>query len=167
MITTSKLPRYFRLEDIQDDDYLIRFYTGFGSFMILMAFFEFLGPVSVVHELNFWGRKRSQQWPYSRKLDPLNQLFLMLGRLRLNLKMKDLAFRFGISASSVSHYITTWICFLWTPSVEQVLGTLPHSFRQQFPTTLQSLMAVKSLYRLLLICMFNLQLGASTNTITQ
>ncbi len=56
---------------------------------------------------------------------------------------EDLAFRFGISASSVSRYITTWICFLyhrlkelnWSPSVEQVLGTLPHPFRERFPTT--------------------------------
>ena len=58
------------------------------------------------------------------------------------MKLKDLAFRFGISTSTVSRYITTWICFLyhhlkeinWTP-VEQVQGTLPHSFRKQFPNT--------------------------------
>lgn len=139
---SSKLPNYFRLEDIRDNDRLIRFYTGFGSFMILMAFFEFLGPV--VNELNYWGTKqRSHQRHRSCKLDPINQFFLMLVRLRLNLKVKDLAFRFGISTGTVTHYVTTWICFLyhhlkeldWTPSVEQVTGTLPHSFRLQFPTT--------------------------------
>ena len=67
----------------------------------------------------------------------------MLVKLKLNLKVPDLAFRFGISTSSVSRYLTTWICFLyhhlkeldWSPSIEQVMGTLPHSFRKNFPST--------------------------------
>ena len=57
--------------------------------------------------------------------------------------MKDLAFRFGISTTSASRYITTWICFLyhhlkeldWTPTVQQVIGTLPHSFQKSYPDT--------------------------------
>ena len=73
----------------------------------------------------------------------MNQLFLTLVKLRLNLRVKDLAFRFGISTSSVSRYITTWICFLyhylkeldWSPSVEQVMGTLPHSFQSSYSDT--------------------------------
>ena len=133
---------YFMIVDIQDNDHLVRFYTGFGSYVILMAFFEFLGPV--VHELNYWGAKQQpRQRHHSRKLDPKNQFFFTLVRLKLNLKVEDLAFRFGISTSSVSRYLTTWVCFLyhhlreldWAPSVEQVMGTLPHSFRKRFPTT--------------------------------
>ena len=46
---------YFRIVDIQDNDHIVCFYTGFGSYVILMKFFEFLGPV--VHELNYWGAK--------------------------------------------------------------------------------------------------------------
>jgi len=69
--------------------------------------------------------------------------FLVLVKLRLNLKLTDLAFRFGVSTSVVSRYITTWICFLyhhlkeleWMPSVNQVRGTLPTIFREKFPTT--------------------------------
>ena len=89
-----KQPRYFRLEDIQDNDRLIRFYTGFGSYVVLVAFFEFLGPV--VHELNYWGTKQRprQRHPHC-KLDPKNQLFLMLLKLRLNLKVEDLAWNFS------------------------------------------------------------------------
>ena len=76
-------------------------------------------------------------------LDPINQLFLTLVKLKLNLKLKDLAFRFGISPSVVSRYINTWICFLyhhlkeidWTPSVNQVISTLPHSFKKLYPNT--------------------------------
>ena len=46
---------YFQLEDIEHDDNLVRFYTGFVSFSIFIAFFEFLGPV--VNHLNYWGSK--------------------------------------------------------------------------------------------------------------
>ena len=56
---TSKLPQYLKVEDIHDGEHLIGFYTVYSSFRILMGFFEFLGPV--VHELNHWGRKQSQQ----------------------------------------------------------------------------------------------------------
>ena len=51
----SREKHYFRLEDIQHDDKLVSFYTGFVSFMVLAAFFDFLGPV--VNHLNYWGEK--------------------------------------------------------------------------------------------------------------
>ena len=76
-------------------------------------------------------------------LDPIDQLFLTLVKLKLNLKLKDLAFRFGISPSVVSRYINTWICFLyhhlketdWTPSVNQVISILPHSLKKLYPNS--------------------------------
>jgi len=69
-------PQYFRIEQIQNDDHLIRFYTGFVSYIIFVSFFEFLGPV--VNALNYWGSKEhSRQRHYSRKLDPKNQFFLL------------------------------------------------------------------------------------------
>ena len=80
-------------------------------------------------------------------IDVKNQLFLVLVKLKLNLKHKDLAFRFGISVTQVSRYITTWICFLhkelkeieWISSVAQVFaqvfGTQPMEFREKFPKT--------------------------------
>lgn len=134
--------RYFRIEDIQDDDKLLRFYTGFTSFKIFMAFFEFLGPAK--EHLNYWGEKAvTHQRNRIRKLDTKNQLFLTLVKLRLNLKLKDLSFRFGLSTSQVSRYITTWICFLyhhlkeidWMPSIDQVWATIPTAFKEKFPTT--------------------------------
>lgn len=61
----------FRLEDIQSDDKLVRFYTGFVSFSIFLAFFEFLGPV--VEKLNYWGSKEGERQRHrSRKLDSKN-----------------------------------------------------------------------------------------------
>ena len=69
-------------------------------------------------------------------LDPINQFFLTLVRLKLNLRVVDLSYRFGISTGLVSVYFMTWVCFMykqlddidWTPSVEQVAGTLPSRF---------------------------------------
>ena len=98
-----------------------------------------------MNELNYWGSKEKTSKKRRRKckLDPQNQLFLTLVKLKLNLKFQDLAFRFGISTAAVSRYFTTWICFLyhhlkevdWVPSVEQVSGTLPHSFREKYRST--------------------------------
>ncbi len=56
------------------NDTLICFYTGFVSYMVLNAFFEFLGPV--VNELTYWGSKSGG---YQRmKVNPKNQFFLVL-----------------------------------------------------------------------------------------
>ena len=110
--------------------------------MVFSAFFEFLGPV--VYHLNYWGSKEKTRIRSRRlKLDPKNKLFLVLVKLKLNLKLTDLAYRFGLSSSLASRYITTWICYLyhhlkeidWMPSVNQVRGTLPTVFREKFPTT--------------------------------
>ena len=133
---------HFRIEDIQHDDKLIRFYTGFVSYAIFLAFFELLGPA--VDHLVYWGTKEGvRQRQRTHRLNSKNQLFVMLVKLKLNLKLPDLAFRFGLSASQASRYITTWICFLyhqfkeinWMPTVDQVFATMPSQFRDKFPTT--------------------------------
>ena len=46
----------FRLEDIAHDDRLVRCYTGFPSYIVLLAFFDFLGPA--VNHLEYWGSKK-------------------------------------------------------------------------------------------------------------
>ena len=50
---STKLP--FCIEQIQHDDKLVQFYTGFSSFRLFSAFFELLGPA--VDHLYFWGSK--------------------------------------------------------------------------------------------------------------
>ena len=44
-------------------------------------------------------------------MDSLNQLFLALIKLKLNLKERDLAYRFEIAVSVVSKYFITWVFF--------------------------------------------------------
>ena len=125
--------KYFRIECVEHDDNLVCFYTGFVSYTNFIAFFDFLGPV--VHQ-------RSSAEVQS-KIRSKKSAFLTLVKLRLNLKLEDLSFRFGLSVSLVFQYITTWICFLyhvfmevdWMPSVEQVKATLPSVFKEKFATT--------------------------------
>jgi len=50
---------HFRIEQVKHDDRLVRFYTGFITYHIFLAFFNFLGPV--VHKLNYWGSKEGSR----------------------------------------------------------------------------------------------------------
>ena len=52
----SKMIHYFRLESIAGNDQLVKFYTGFDSYELLLKFFEFLGPS--VNKLSYWGCER-------------------------------------------------------------------------------------------------------------
>ena len=96
-----------------------------------------MGPA--VSELNYWGSREGDRKRHRvRKLDPMNQLFLTLVKLKLNLKVEDLAFRFKSSASLVSRYVDMLTHLReidWLPTVEQITGTLPHSFRKMYPNT--------------------------------
>ena len=67
----------------------------------------------------------------SENLLQKNQLFLILVILKLNLRRQDLVFRFGLSVSQVSHYITTWMCFLYQQLKE--IDSIP-SFTQVYRT---------------------------------
>ena len=71
-------PKHFRLEDVVHSDSLVYFYTGFESYEILLAFYDFLGPA--VNRLHYWGSKSSSGKKRKMKLSPLNQLFMTLIR---------------------------------------------------------------------------------------
>ena len=129
-------PSHFRLENIAHSDSLVAFYTGFQTYDLLLAFYEFLGPS--VNKLTYWSGKTESGSRRKMELDPLNQLFMTLMKLKLNLQEKDLAYRFGMSVSVVSKYFITWVCFLyshlreidWMPTMDQVKGTLPYAFKE-------------------------------------
>ena len=167
----NECPPTFRIDQVKHDDRLVRFYTGFITYRIFLAFFNFLGPV--VNNLQYWGSKEGARVRNrKRKLDPENQPFLALVKLRLNLMTKDLAFRFGLSTAQISRYLTTWICFLyhhikeldWMPSVQQVAGTLPCVFKEKFPNTFVLLMAVRFSLKHQQTYKCSHQPGASTST---
>jgi len=137
----------FCIEQIAENDSLVSLYTGFPSYEVLLAFFEFLGPAA--HNLHYHGSKSKVKRRRATKLTPLNQFFMTLVKLRLDLNILDIAYRFGVFSNTVSRYFVTWICFLyhqlteldWYPTTEQVKGTMPSVFHSKYPPLqLQSLM---------------------------
>lgn len=91
------------VKEISNKQELIKLYTGFPSYEVFLAFYEFLGPS--VSNLTYWGDKKSKSLrKCHRKIESIDQLLLTLMKLKLNLRNKDLAFQFCISESLVSHH---------------------------------------------------------------
>ena len=142
---STQLPP-FRIELFADNDEAIQFYTGFESFHLLMLCFNFLGEAA--DHLQYRGSTvKNNAQPETRGaprfLSPLNEFFLVLCRLRCALLVQDLAYRFGISHSTVCRIFITWIIFiyfqfkdvnLW-PSRQQVNCFLPEIFKKFYPST--------------------------------
>ena len=51
-VTSCKVSQQFRIEQIQSNDHLFCYYTGFISYSVFIAFFKCLGRV--VYELEYW-----------------------------------------------------------------------------------------------------------------
>ena len=81
--------------------------------------------------------------PRARALQPIDELFLVLIRLRLGLLEQDLAHRFNIGIATVSRICVTWIKFLdqqlrplitW-PSRAVIDTHMPAQFKEFYPST--------------------------------
>ena len=110
-----------------------------------MICYKFLGPC--VSQLSYWKkgvgeRDLLETRGAPRLLTPLNKFFLVLCRMRLGLLDQDLAFRFGISQSTVSRICITWINAMYSkfkevsiwPTRQPVDAKMPASFAD-YPTT--------------------------------
>ena len=113
---------------IANDNDATQFYTGLSSWNM----FEYLvSTVSPVSE------------PACVKLFPADGLFLTLMRLRLNLTVKDLAYRFNISVTTVTRVFSKYIdclflslkCLIRWPSQAISRINLPPIFKELYPTT--------------------------------
>lgn len=110
------------------NDEKVKFYTGLPNVKILQAVFNFL--VNVIP-----CGKRSA-------LSKFEKLNMTLMRLRLNLTITDLAYRFNVSASTVSTDILKVINIMFTrlrilikwPDRVQLWKTTPMCFRKHFST---------------------------------
>ena len=125
----------------------ISFCTGFPDHASLMTCYKFLGPS--VYNLKYWNSKAKETACISKKkgrprsLEPLEEFFLVLVRLRFGLMEQDIADRFGLSCSTVSRIFTTWINFLdlklkeiplWPPR-DAITSNMPKCFQDLYPTT--------------------------------
>ena len=106
------------------DDERVKFYTGLTAMSVLMAVFELISPAL----------------PERKCVSKFQQRIMTIMRFRLNLSVQDLAYRFGIHASTVSrvfqscvHTMFASMTFLvrW-PEREELRLTLPACFREKF-----------------------------------
>ena len=130
--------RAFCFENIQDSNDDVLFYTGLPSSSVFYQLFQYLNPEGIRSNIVYcataqsWAANQSTDssnalWRETNvtqgrppKLTQVNELFLTLVRLRLNLKEYDLARCFEISLSSVSRVFITWINYAYL-----CLGMLP------------------------------------------
>ena len=126
------------IEDIQHSDDDMMFFTGLPNYKTFNALFQSLidaggDGLSTENQeklnRNHLGRKR--------KLRRVDEFLLVLMRLRLGLLLKDLEFRFKISASAVSKIFNRWISFmyecmqaiLFLPDLKQLQMYIPECFK--------------------------------------
>lgn len=121
----------YSIENFKHDRKAVNYYTGFSSYEHFMYLFYCLGPAA--HDLNY----------KCATLDPTDQLFLTLMKLRCAKEDLELSLFFKISETTVSKIIVTWINFLfyqlgeldiWS-SREVVDNNMPTDFKRKFPST--------------------------------
>lgn len=110
----------------KDDNFRVKFYTGLPNFLTLMCVLDMVSPFIA-------STSRSV-------LSTFQQLILTLMRLKLQLPLQDLAFRFGVSTSTVSRVFSKMINVMFVrlnflvrwPGREELRKTMPMSFRVNF-----------------------------------
>ena len=112
---------------IEGNSQLTTFYTGLPSWVVFLHLFNFVSPYV----------------PPGRSLIPIDEFFLVLMRLRLNLMLVDLSVRFKISVSLVNKIISKWVDVLYErlkfliswPPREIVQQNMPPLFKELFPNS--------------------------------
>ena len=108
-----------------DSDEKVRFYTGLPSLEVLMVVFDHVAS----HV------KRQTQ-----SLDRFQEFIIVLMKLRLNVPLQDLAYRFVVSISTISRIFFHWIVvmdkrlfpFVYWPDRHQLWKTMPQCFQYAF-----------------------------------
>lgn len=113
---------------IGESDTKTRFYTGLPSWVL----FQYVFSTLVIHI----PRKKASR----TRMTQQDQL-LVLMRLRLNLLIEDLAYRFGKAKSTVTNVFNTWIDVMATrlkflikwPTQEMAQANMPQIFKEIYP----------------------------------
>ncbi len=121
----------FSISVFYDRPDMIRFYTSFRDYAHFKYFFHCLGPAA--NNLMY----------KSHTLEPEDELFLTLMKLRLNKEDEELSLFFNISKATVGRVFHTWLNFLFYqlrdldlwPSREVIDMHMPAGCQRKFPTT--------------------------------
>ena len=117
----------FNQECLSND--AVKFYTGLPNLQVLNAVFKHVAVAVVKPGL-----------PVRTKLTPFQEFMLVMLKLRLNSQNKDLAFRFGVSETTVSRLLLKWLVamdvrlrklIIW-PDRKSLQKTMPYCFRASF-----------------------------------
>ena len=109
-----------------ENDDKTKFYTGIPNFVLLTHVFKLVAP-HVRHTS-------------TNVLSQFQEFLITLMKLKLNSPFQDLAFRFGISVSTVSRVFDKWIdamstrlqfLIMW-PAREELRKTMPLAFKRNF-----------------------------------
>jgi len=110
----------FLLKRFEGSDDDIRFWTGFYSSSTLMAFYSTLLEPHV-NIIKYWGSNNTStkdadagKCGPKRSLQPCDEMFLTLVKLKQASAIEDLAERFKLSDSEVSRIFITWVKFMQT-----------------------------------------------------
>ena len=109
---------------LKDDHKKVKYFTGLPSFSVLKS----------IYNLTVKGL------PEPADCSLFDQYLVTLVKLRLNTGDVDLAFRFGISQTTVSRYIHKWVDILYNrlqflihwPERPDLMKTMPSDFRKHF-----------------------------------
>jgi hypothetical protein len=113
---------------LENNDTLVKFYTGFVNFAMLKLFFDFC--------CNFVEDKCSRNGQISQ----LSEFLLAMIKLRLNVPYKDLAFRFRIDETTASRFFVKWVDGMYQASKHIVLwpdqnvraNSMPPNFKHMY-----------------------------------
>ena len=106
-------------------DAKVRFYTGLPSYEVLMVVFEHVSPHI----------SRNTQ-----TLDQFQEFVLVLMKLRLNVPLQDLAYRFMVSLPTISRIFAHWMVvmdirlkgMIYWPERDELWATMPMCFQYSF-----------------------------------
>ena len=125
-------------EDVKDDKQKLMFYTGIPDSETFEALFD---EIKDDAENQTTRNEASKEQGRPRQLRLIDEIFLVLMRLRLGLFLEDLADRFYISTSSCCVIFNKWVDYLETqlsflikwPSKQAVNDFMPQQFRDKYP----------------------------------
>ncbi len=127
----------FTMESLKKNDDLLLYYTGISSYQLFLALLNYLVPDRDASCIKYDN--------VSRKYLPLeDQLLMVLSKLRRNLGHRDLAFRFGKSASGITRLFKTWINYMYLrlgslslwPHRDILIANSPSDFLEAFPNVI-------------------------------
>jgi len=110
-------------KQLSENNALVKFYTGLPTYSMMKHVLNVVAP-SVTHS-------------HRNALSLFQQLLIVLMRLRLNLLEKDLAFRFGVSQTTISKTCEKWL----PPMSESLQHLIPWPQRdsyEQSPTSFKT-----------------------------